>query len=276
MAKKGKLVTFVKSEMVDGHMEYTMTIADQEGGELVQLKDRYSSMRSYWERLTGDFERAAPRDFPPKKCCGNTDAQFVSQRMSDLERFFNQVFDNPRLAKAPCTKAYIESKKVQRKGRHEEKKAAVPAQVQARNQPRPGLPEEIKDPRANQPSAKAAAYEPPVMSLDKVFRKTADNTTSKYIDISFTEEPPQIEEIKDKTRKYAQKIERDIDTIPYMSKLLGLPRGGDQPLTLDGVENERAMAEWLTSKMETLASIVANKLENTYVRETIQFEFNLT
>lgn len=267
MAKKGNVVTFVKSEMVDDHTEYLVAIADPEGGESIQIKDRYSSMRSFWERLATDFEGAAPRQFPPKKCCGNMDAQFVSQRMRDLERFFIQVFSNPRLAKAPSTKAYIEGKRVQRKARPpEEKKAEV----------HPGLREEEKGPGPERPPAKQPAYEPPRLPIDKVYKKTAETTTNKYIDISFTEEEPQIEYIKDRTKKYAVAIERDIQTIPYMSRLLGMPRPSDCPLTLDPIESERPMAEWLTEKMNTLAAIVANKLDQIYPRETIQFEFSLT
>ena len=258
---------FVKNEMVDDHMEYLVTIADPDGGDSTQIKDRYSSMRSFWEDLTANFDQAAPAHFPPKKCCGNTNQDFVSHRMRDLERFFNQVFSNPRLAKSAIAKAYVEGKRVARKVRPAEDEKHKPP-TDAQEEPKVNVPE--------RPEAKKPAYEPPHMPLDKIFRKTADTTTNKYIDISFTEEPPPIEEIKAKTRKYGVAIEKDIQTIPYMTKLLGMPRGEEQPLSVDQVENERAMAEWLTKKMEDIFNLVTNKMDAIYPRETIQFEFSLT
>ena len=63
------------------------------------IKDRYSSMRSFQSTLKKELARSynfkLVPDFPKKKYVMSMDPKFLNQRMTELERFFNALLENP-------------------------------------------------------------------------------------------------------------------------------------------------------------------------------------
>ena len=83
---------FLDHSIINDHVEYTISILNPENGQTVFLKSRYSSLL----RLHRELENLQPQHkfpaFPPKRCCGNLNENFISQRKRVLERYFNELF----------------------------------------------------------------------------------------------------------------------------------------------------------------------------------------
>ena len=83
---------FLDHSIIGEHVEYTISILNPENGQTVFLKSRYSSLL----RLHRELENLQPQHnfpaFPPKRCCGNLNETFISQRKRLLERYFNELF----------------------------------------------------------------------------------------------------------------------------------------------------------------------------------------
>jgi hypothetical protein len=263
MDSKVYKVKFVKYEVAGGHVAYTVKIVDSKGSEAFHIKDRYSSMRSFWKNMVAEFDKAVPPSFPPKKWFGNKEAEFIKRRMEELEHFFNSLLEDPKLASSNVTQTYFTRKKV----------AEKPA-----SPPRAPAPQ----PTSAAPMARAVAA--PVGNVapvpnDMAWRQIVDKITKTYIDISSWEEPPPVAEIRKKSQAYSEAASSTLGAVPYISKILHFPRGDDQAsanLNLDQASNELAMCDWLDSKMEILSKLVQNQSRTTYAEESIYFPFKIS
>lgn len=248
MAKETYKVKFLKYESKNGYVDYTIKVIGNKSNDF-HICDRYSSMRDYWKNMVNEYQDSVPPNFPPKKWFGNTGDEFIKQRMTDLEHFFNNLLAEPSLAASPITKAYFKQKKVK---------------VNEKKTPNNGkTEEEIKSPPAYVDTADKLLHE-------KKWRKVADTVTKAYIDINLGDDPPLPEEVKKKAIKYAEHINETINTIPFVSKILDLPKKSlttTEDPTLELIKNEEANTEWLSEKMQTLIKIIDNDESVIYAKE---------
>ncbi len=258
MQKKAYKVKFVKYEIAAGHVEYTVKVIASNGSETFHIRDRYRSMRNYWKSMVSDYGKAVPESFPPKKWFSNKDPEFIRHRMEGLEHFFNTLLEDHKLATSPITQTYFTGRKL----KDSQEKSAPP-------------PKEKKAPAAKT-ETKSAGHTKAVH--DKKWRQIVDLTTKTYIDISFGEEPPPAEEVKKKSMAYSAAISGSLSTIPYISKLLCLPRVDEKQqvdVNLAIIEDEKPMSEWLGQKMDIIAKCVRNTEHEIYPKDSIYFQFNM-
>lgn len=83
---------FLEHSIVNNHVEYTISILNPENGQTVFMKSRYSSLLSFHQALKKSHPDHYFPVFPPKKCMGNLQESFISQRKRLLERYFNELF----------------------------------------------------------------------------------------------------------------------------------------------------------------------------------------
>jgi len=269
MEKKTYRVKFMKHESGDEHVQYIVKVISGKGNETFQIKDRYSSMRDYWKSMIEEYGKAVPSTFPPKKWFGNKDPTFVQHRMEELEHFFNTMLEDPKLATSAITQTYFTNKKM---------KVQESVKPPAGTATSGGKPPASGTTEPHGPVLPVQNTGPSTTVHDKKWRQIADAVTKTYIDISFGDEPPPVEEIKKKSSAYSSAINSSLTTIPYISKLLNLPRGDEKhaaEMSLSRIENEGVLSFWLDEKMKTLSQLVQNGSQVIYARDSIYFEFTV-
>ena len=268
MDKKTYKVKFVKYEVSGGHTEYTMKVVTSGSSETFHVRDRYRTMREYWKNMVSDYGKSVPSTFPPKKWFGNKESDFIRHRMEELEHFFNTLLEDPKLAASPITQTYFSNRKVHIKEGERGKTAAA---GKAKD------PEETKD-QGKKEVAKAVPQAPTKATYDKKWRQIVDAITKTYIDISFGEEPPPPEEVKKKSMAYSAAISGSLSTIPFISKVLTIPKGNEKcynEMSLELIDGERPMSEWLNEKMEIMSKVVKDDSHQLYPKDSISFQFEM-
>ena len=246
MEKRSYRVKFVKYELIDGHIEYTVKVVTNTSDEAFHIKDRYSSMRSYWRAMHSEYKNAAPSKFPPKKWFGNKKHTFVRHRMEELEHFFNVLLDEPELAMSAITQTYFYRKK--------------------------DLREELKEPvkPVNQVNKEAMCEPKIVISHDKAWRKIVDDTIKSYIDISLGDDPIPPEEVKKKTLVYSNEISKTLSDLVYKSNILSLPTKVNNSLdnpNLYLIKQDLHTSEWLDKNIKIMIGVVENEESRVYRKE---------
>ncbi|CDW71837.1 px domain containing protein [Stylonychia lemnae] len=105
-------VQFVKHELQDGHAAYLIKVVAP-GNIIFHIRDRYSSMRNFQSLIKKQFNLKTFHGFPyfpPKKAFGNTSNDFLNNRMTQLQTFFNNFFANKDIAKSPNIILYFKEK----------------------------------------------------------------------------------------------------------------------------------------------------------------------
>ena len=191
-------VKFIKYNCIEGHIDYIIKVMGSRSTKFY-LQDRYSEIRSYWLNMLKEYNESIPPTFPPKKWFGNTDEEFIRQRMDELGGFFNTVLADPKLASCELTKNYFKEKKI---------KYNEEAQSEGK--------EEIKQ-----------YVEPLKTGHEKEWKESVNTVTNSYIDINFGEDPPAPEEVKKKSLRYSEVLSESLNSIPYMTNIVELPKGNE-------------------------------------------------
>jgi len=246
MEKKAYKVKFIDFEITNDHVEYTVKVVASKGSDTFHIRDRYSSMRSYWKSMYSKYGNSTPTTFPPKRWFGNTKAMFVRHRMEELEHFFNATLEDPELAMSQITQDYFKKKKVQLKDFVGHSKPV----------------EEIKEVERE---AKRLVTKGATVN-DKKWRQVVDEVTKEYIDICLGEEPIPPEEVKRRTLAYSDALNPSLSALTYLSKILNLPKGDDKGLNLSLICVEQEISEWLDKRMEEVIRAVENE-DKTYEKE---------
>eukprot|EP00826_Nyctotherus_ovalis_P009556 TRINITY_DN12528_c0_g1_i7.p1 TRINITY_DN12528_c0_g1~~TRINITY_DN12528_c0_g1_i7.p1 ORF type:complete len:260 (+),score=58.82 TRINITY_DN12528_c0_g1_i7:125-904(+) len=241
MEKRGYTMKFVKYEIEQGYVEYSVNVVSKDRRENFTIKDRYSSMRNYWKRLTSNFRKRVPSNFPAKKWFGNKNPLFIQRRMEELESYFNHLFTDSKLNDSLITKTYFEEKKVETKARKLREELKIHTIK---------IPEETRDKELT--TANSSSQN----SVERNLRNIAVLTTNSYMDVAFGEDPVLPEIVKARTQLYANSINQ---MLTYVSRALKTPKGGKGSLSLDLVRGEEELAEWLSGKVKEMIRSVEDK-----------------
>lgn len=254
MSKRTYRVKFSHYEIKQEHVEYIMKVQDIESKEEFTIRDRYKAMREYWKAMTSKHGKAVSSKFPAKKFFGNKDPEFIKRRMQDLEDYFNVLLGDPNLAESPITQRYFSNKRIK-----EKKKAPLLTQQ-----------EELKVPIKNKDTKTTAQ-----IISDEKFKHIVDSITKSYIDIGFGEEPPPFEEAKKKTLEYSSALSNNINSKEYVSRLVLLPKGENNGLSLGIICNEEPLSKWLDGKMQNILNILEDGVEMYRDEESILSTFEM-
>ena len=184
MEKRKYKANFVKYETINGHTEFIVKFTPEENAKSFYIRDRYSSMRNYWNDLTSKYKKEVTSTFPPKKFFGSNSPEFIKQRMKELEHFFNGILNDSKLSECQITLDYIRKKQIEYpkdfSNINPKKETKLPIKQELK------LEVMVKDNKINEKKMQAI--------IDKIVKE--------YIDISYGEEPPPLEEVNKKTQLY--------------------------------------------------------------------------
>lgn len=269
----------------EGMVTYNIRVLSV-GDNSFHIIDRYRNMRSLWEEIRRDSpDPDRIPEFPPKKWFGGRSREFLDNRKSALEIFFNTLLESPdknvynhimkyfkKLAKNREAKDAISNieDSINSSGQSpmkqvEEKKSP---QVAAQNQPQSTSPpskrpEEIK--KSNYKDMKTG------ISSKEYFdscNKIVENFNKKLIDLGYTGADA-IQEIVNKGQTYVNHF-KDAginQTFKYKTKLLDIPHGSDDNLLmLDDedieIQNEDANSKLFDTVNEMTKQLYEQQLED--------------
>jgi len=278
MEKKTYKVKFLKYEISNGHTEYTIEVVPNDKSKPFQIRDRYCEIRKYWKNMVEEYGNTiVPSTFPPKKWFGNKDPEFITHRKEKLEHFFNSLLEDPKLATSPITQTYFKSKRMKEKPSKPNLPNKKPVDLSGNDNSEDGKGNDGGDERPSVPMSQAQTAASAAM--EKKWRQIVEGITKTFIDISFGEEPPPPEEVKKKSLAYAEAISKSLSSLPFISKMLSLPKGNEKSyneINLKTVENEKPMSQYLDEKMDIINKIVRNENSVLYPKDSIAFKFEMT
>lgn len=174
-------VKFLSIEVKGGVAYYTISVTDLATKETWIFQSRYSRMREVHDSLNGIAKDSVPI-FPPKRCCFNTEAAFVSQRQKALENYFNIVLKNAQLAELVPLRHFLygEKEAFSHKSSKEGKKAL-------------GF---LKGTNFEERESSSNVYLGPKKSLG--LKNAVDSFAFRFIDLAMTITPPEEEDVQKK------------------------------------------------------------------------------
>ena len=99
------MIQFVSWTIHGDHVEYQIKLFnDHTSAEFTQ---RYSALRDFHEALKNDAKDPNFPKFPPKKFFGNTDKQFLNQRMVGLQHYFSCILTSKEFSNLKPVKNWI-------------------------------------------------------------------------------------------------------------------------------------------------------------------------
>lgn len=107
---------------ITNHTSYTILVLPHNGEGKWTFQRRYSVVRAFHQQLLAQFKQVLP-PFPPKKCCGNLNPEFIETRREALTQYFAaleslSVITESRMFKSfmkPDDKVMCETPKVEPK-----------------------------------------------------------------------------------------------------------------------------------------------------------------
>lgn len=100
-----KFVKFLKGEYV----QYQVRLICLDDNTInVEFLDRYSTMKDFHEVLKKEANSINFPKFPPKKFFGSTDDNFLKQRSTALEYYFNTILGSKEFSNIPSLKKWID------------------------------------------------------------------------------------------------------------------------------------------------------------------------
>ena len=205
------------------------------------INDRYSNMRRLWDevRKSSKSPDKIP-EFPPKKWFGSKNRDFVEQRKSALENFFNTLLDSPDKNVYIHIIRYFKSL-----ARNREAKDAIQSieeSVTNKSQTKsdisrteePNMSRPLQSYRANPPTAPIRRTSPPTIDKEnsESCSKIVENFNKNLIDIEFGRDGGDIQINKGQTYKKHFEETGINKTFKYETKLLDIPAGSDENFKL--------------------------------------------
>jgi len=243
---------FIKYEKVSGHIEYTAEINLGGNSKPFMIRDRYNSMRTYWLDMTEEYRNSIPSNFPPKKWFNNRTAEFLKARMEALQIFFNSLLNDPSLAASPLTSAYLQSKRL--------KKQTANNKHPKTNQ----LKENKKLNEPTQPKFKWKIDKAETLVDNERLRQTVEQVSKTFADSEESKEPINKEEVARRVLEYRKELNKEFSLV---LNTLELPKGEGNELSLELIENEKELSQWLNDCMYTIDSIIKNKDSKVYPQD---------
>ena len=90
----------------DGHIHYKINV--EKNGQSFSFLERYSGLRLLNDTMKKHTNKATFPKFPPKKFFGSTDEKFLNQRQTELNSYFEQIFNSNEFSQLPSLKKWIE------------------------------------------------------------------------------------------------------------------------------------------------------------------------
>jgi hypothetical protein len=103
-------VKFLKTELIEKIVYYQILINDLNSRASWITTARYSFLLSLHKKIRKEYEGPLP-EFPPKKCCGNTNPEFISLRQKALENYLNIILKIINVDLLPSLKEFLMNSK---------------------------------------------------------------------------------------------------------------------------------------------------------------------
>ena len=239
----------VNHKKTEDHVEYLIKINYLD--KSFEFYERYSNLKTLHDNLRKETSSQNFPKFPPKKFFGSTDEKFLNQRQTELNSYFEQIFNSNEFSQLPALKKWIDEalKKYAKEGTKIKEN-----QISNQHSINPNIqPEKItikKNNPINETNNKAI--------IDDFNKKLIDLANYNYDDM-------REEDDKKAQEEYIQSgifSEKDIEN----SKLFQIESGDDSNYDLIGknydeyIKNEN----YIKKEMEDYINKISEDLQNYY------------
>lgn len=109
MEQKGYRLCIINHSKQADHFEYLMQLVGMgENSISIQFLERYSNLKNLNDSLRKETNSSSFPRFPPKKFFGSTDEKFLNQRQTELNSYFDSIFNSEEFSKLPSLKKWID------------------------------------------------------------------------------------------------------------------------------------------------------------------------
>ena len=98
----------INHKKTDDHIEYQIRINYLKNDISIDFFERYSNLKTLHDNLRKETSAQNFPKFPPKKFFGSTDEKFLNQRQTELNSYFEQIFNSNEFSQLPSLKKWIE------------------------------------------------------------------------------------------------------------------------------------------------------------------------
>ena len=248
----------VNHKKTEDHVEYLIRINDLKNNTSFEFYERYSNLKSLHDNLRKEMTSSLSNfpKFPPKKFFGSTDEKFLNQRQTELNCYFEQIFNSNGFSQLPSLKKWIDDafKKYAKEGsKVKENPIIVNSQINSNSQN-----EKVVSKKNNQ--------------INENNNKTLiDDFNSKLIDLTNYNYDDMREDDYKKTQEEFLKTGIFNEKAIENSKLFKIESGNDSNYDLIGknyeelIENENIIKQ----EMEEYLKKTNEELENFYQIENL-------
>ena len=109
MEQKGYRLCIINHSKQADHVEYLMQLVGMGDNSIsIQFLERYSNLKNLNDSLRKETDSSAFPRFPPKKFFGSTDEKFLNQRQTELNSYFDSIFNSQEFSSLPSLKKWID------------------------------------------------------------------------------------------------------------------------------------------------------------------------
>ena len=237
-------IQFISWALHGDHVEYQIHLFnDKLSAEFTQ---RYSSLRDFHEALKNEAKDPNFPKFPPKKFFGNTDKQFLNQRMVGLQHYFSCILSSKDFSNLKSVRNWVNDV-VKKHGKAKVSKSS-PTQSNTQVPSVSKTVQEIKTSDSEQ-STTAKVLNQELISKRK---EIAEKYSKNFIELSGDNVPPMDEEQEKKEKAYKSLMKTSAIYEIKNSDLFNLLNGDDSNFNQLGVDD---------SKLSKYESAMLSKLE---------------
>lgn len=109
MEQQGYRLCIINHSKQTDHVEYLIRLVSMEDNSLsIQFLERYSNLKTLHDNLRKETMSTSFPRFPPKKFFGTTDEKFLNQRQTELNSYFDSIFNSKEFSQLPSLKKWID------------------------------------------------------------------------------------------------------------------------------------------------------------------------
>ena len=109
MEQKGYRLCIINHSKQGDHVEYLMQLVGMGDNSIsIQFLERYSNLKNLNDSLRKETDSSAFPRFPPKKFFGSNDEKFLNQRQTELNSYFDSIFNSQEFSTLPSLKKWID------------------------------------------------------------------------------------------------------------------------------------------------------------------------
>jgi hypothetical protein len=240
------IIQFVSWALLGDHVEYQIHLFNDKLS--AEFTHRYSSLRDFHEAVKNEAKDPNLPKFPPKKFFGNTDKQFLNQRMVGLQHYFSSILSSKDFSNLKSVRTWVNDI-IKKYGKAKVSKSS-PTQSNTQMPAIAKVVPELKNTDNEQPATVKVLNQELIAKRKEIAEKYSKN----FIELSGDNVPPMDEEQEKKEKSYKAMMKNSVIYEIKNSDLFSLLNGDDSNFNHLGEENNNISRyeSFMLSKIEKL------------------------